>query len=294
MNTKERSRRAPSRGKRQMNRERNVPEVNYTEAKPFNKYKLILRISIVVAVVLALTFGMSIFFKVKNVEVSGTEKYTAWDIREASGIQDGENLLSLSFAKISAKITTALPYVDSVRIGITLPDTVTIQITELPVVYAAAAQDGSWWLISAEGKAVEKCTVNDAAGYTRLLGVQLEGPEIGKTVVAAEPEPETVEGVTVPVTVYARERLDTLLSVAQSLEKSGILGDAASVDVSDMGKITLWYGQRYEVNLGEAVNLAYKVETMKTAIDQMSSYQSGQLDVSFTVYPDKVGFKPFS
>lgn len=291
MNTKERDRR---RNRRQAERNRNVPEVNYTEAKPFNKHKLILRIAIVVAVVLALVFGLSIFFKVRTVEVAGVAKYTEYDIREASGIQDGENLLSLSFAKISAKIMTELPYVDSVRIGITLPGTVTIQITELPVVYAVEAQDGSWWLISAEGKAVEKITSNDAVGYTRLLGVQLKDPEISKTVVAAEPEPEIVDGVTVPVTVYAWERLNALLSIAQSLEKSGILGDAASVDVSDMGEITLWYGQRYEVNLGEAVNVAYKVEAMKTAIDQMSDYQSGQLDVSFTAYPNEVGYKPFS
>lgn len=293
MNTKEQGRRAPRRDRRPVNR-KPEPEVNYTEAKPFNKYKLLLRLAIVVAVVLALVFGMSIFFKVRTVEVAGVEKYTENDVWQASGIQEGESLLSLNFAKISAKIMTELPYIDSVRIGINLPGTVAIQITELPVVYAIEATDNSWWLISAKGKAVEKITASDAVGYTRLLGVQLETPNIGETVVAAEPEPEIVDGVTVPVTVYARERLEALLTIAQSLEKSGVLGDAASVDVSDMGEITLWYGQQYEVNLGEAVNLSYKIEAMKQAIDQMSAYQTGRLDASFTVYPDQVGYKPFS
>ncbi len=291
MNTKERDRR---RNRRQTERNKNVPEVNYTEAKPFNKYKLLLRLAIVVTVVLALIFGLSIFFKVRTVEVAGVGKYTEHQIWEASGIQKGENLLSLSFAKISAKIMTELPYVDSVRIGITLPGTVVIQVTELPVVYAAEATDGSWWLISAEGKAVEKITASDAVGYTRLLGVQLDNPEASKTVVAAEPEPEIVDGVTVPVTVYGRERLAALLTIAQSMETSGIFGAAASVDVSDMGAILLWYGQQYEVNFGEAVNLAYKVEAMKRVIDHPDTPDSGHLDASFTINSEAVVYKPFS
>ena len=239
-------------------------------------------------------FGLSIFFKVRTVEVAGVSKYTEHQVWEASGVQEGENLLSLSFAQISAKIMTELPYVDSVRISITLPGTVVIQITELPVVYAAEATDGSWWLISAEGKAVEKITASDAVGYTRLLGVQLDHPEISKIVVDAEPVPEIVEGVTVRVTVYGRERLAALLTVAQSMEASGIFGDAASVDVSNMGEILLWYGQQYEVNLGEAVNLAYKVEAVKRVIDHPDTPDSGLLDTSFTVYPTEVGYKAFS
>ena len=63
-----------------------TPDVVYTQPDPFNRNRFILRLVTVVAVVLALIFGMSIFFKVKTVTVAGTNKYTAWDVREASGI----------------------------------------------------------------------------------------------------------------------------------------------------------------------------------------------------------------
>ena len=66
-----------------------TPEVVYIPAKPFNRNRLILSLTTVIAVVLALTFGISIFFSVEVITVSGAEKYEAWTVKEASGIQYG-------------------------------------------------------------------------------------------------------------------------------------------------------------------------------------------------------------
>ena len=111
-------------------------EIVYTPSAPFNRGRFALRLATVVAVVLALLFGMSIFFKVANVTVSGNQKYSAWDISQAAGIQEGENLLTLSKARVSGNIISQLPYVKSVRIGIKLPDTVNIEITERAAILA--------------------------------------------------------------------------------------------------------------------------------------------------------------
>ena len=272
-------------------------QIVYTQPKPFNRNRFLLRLATVVAVVLALLFGMSIFFKVKDVTVSGADKYTAWEIREASGLQEGENLLTVSEAKISAKIRTALPYVYSVRVGIKLPDTVNIEITELDVVYAIEAGDGSWWLMDADSKIVDKTTGSAALGYTRVLGVKLDSPVLGEQAKALEPEPETQETgdqiQTVPVTVREAERLNAVISILQYLEDNGVIGQAASLDVTDMTRIELWYSDRYQVILGNTTQLSYKIENMKKAIDQQTKYQSGILDVSFTTWPDQVGFTPF-
>lgn len=52
------------------------PDVVYTQPGPFNRNRFLLQLCSIVAVVLALTFGISLFFTVKHVEVSGMEKYT--------------------------------------------------------------------------------------------------------------------------------------------------------------------------------------------------------------------------
>jgi len=302
---------APRRKRRRMD-----ADVVYTPAKAFDKYRFLLHLVTVVAVVLALTLGMSIFFKVENITVSGAEKYSPWDIREVSGIQDGENLLTLNKAMIGGKIITQLPYVEDVRIGIKLPDTVNIEITELDVVYAAQAADSSWWLMDANGLVLEQTTGIEAEAYTKILGVQLEAPAVGKQAVAAEaipeetqeptdteeetaPEDETVADETLdleavlPETVPASQRLAMAITILQCLEENGIVGGVTSVDVTELYDLQLWYEDRYQVLLGDESQLTYKIGAMKNVIAQMTDYQKGELDVSFTTWPDKVGYTPF-
>ena len=290
------SRQSTTRRPRQTAKKRRpAVDVIYTEPKAFNRNRFVLQLVTVVAVVMALLLGFSIFFKAKNVVVSGAEKYTAWEIRQASGIQDGENLLTLNAAKVGGRIKTNLPYVSQVRVGIKLPDTVCIEIEELDVAYAVEGKDGQWWLVDSGGKVLEQISAAQSKSYTQIVGVQLDAPVVTEKAVAAEPEPEgtTAEGEAVPVTVTAAERLDASMMVAKALEQFGVLGQVVSVDVTDIGSIEMWYGERYQVLVGDTQRVDYKIEAMKQAIEQSSEYQSGVLDVSFTIWPDQVGYTPF-
>lgn len=291
---------AKSRARRAAAPKNPTQEMVYTQPDPFNKGRFALHLLTVVAVVLALLFGMSIFFKVEHVTVAGNHKYTEWDVREASGIQNGENLLTISQAKLSGSIRSQLPYVDTVRIGIKLPDTVKIEIKELDVVYAAQAVDGTWWLIRADGGVVEQAGYADAAQHTRIEGITLADPIVGEKAVAYQAPAETLEsGETVPVTVLASQQLDTAISILQFLEGNRIIGDIASLNVTDMANIEMWYGERYQILLGDTSQLSYKIGLVKTAIDSMESYDSGVLDASLTIQPDPekeyhVIYTPFS
>ena len=105
-------------------------DVIYTPPKPFKRGRFLLHLATVAAVVLAVVLGMSIFFKVETIKVSGCSKYSAWEVSEASGIEKGSNLMTLSRAQVSGSIMSRLPYVKTVRVGINLPDTVNIEIVE--------------------------------------------------------------------------------------------------------------------------------------------------------------------
>ena len=82
--------------------------------------------------------------------------------------------------------------------------------------------------------------------------------------------------------------------ILQHLEANDIVGEAASIDVSSLSNIELWYGQRFQVKLGDANNMNIKISWMKSAVNQRSDYDMGILDVSFTTWPDRVGYTPFS
>lgn len=292
------ARTSPTTSRRRTTSKKPTPDVVYTQPGPFNRNRFLLQIASVIAVVLALVFGMSIFFKVKVVTVSGVEKYTEWDVRQASGIQDGENLLGISEPKISSSIKAKLPYVNKVRVGIKLPDTVKIEVEELDVVYAIEAEDSSWWFMRSDGSIVEKTNSADAAQHTQVLGVKIKKPVVGDLAVAAQQQ--AADGETAPVTVLASEQLSAAVSILQYLEESGIIGEAASVDVSNTSSLVLWYADRFQIYLGDTTQLLYKIGLIKTAIDEhMEPYDSGILDASLTIQPDadkeyQVIYTPFN
>jgi len=307
MDTKQRNRSAAVRRKRtvssdksraaaaqkkqgQENKVKSAPEVVYTAPKPFNRNRLLLRLATVAAVVIAFLLSVSVFFKVQNVQVSGNLKYEAYTVREASGIADGENLITLSRAKAAGKIIEALPYVKSVRIGIKLPDTVMINIEEVEVTYAIQARDDSWWLLSSGGKVLDKDEAGQHTSHTKLLGVQIELPQVGETAVAMEPPAKTdEEGNTIPVTVTAAQRLQAALDIARNLETNHIIGKAASIDVTSVMDMEVWYGQKFQVKLGDSVALAEKISRMKNVIDYMDAnkpYASGVIDLTNPNNPD--------
>ena len=274
-----------------------TPAVIYTQPQAFNRNRLLVQLITMTAVVVALVLGLSVFFKVENIHVSGAEVYSEWAIREASGLNEGDNLLTFSHARSAALIKANLPYVDTVRFGIKLPDTVNIIVKEDEVVYAVKDQNGQWWLMNSDGRIVEMGDNSKASNHTQVLGVVLEDPVVDERAVAMEAvSTETVpEGETVPlVTTTGAQRLTAALQILKALEENDIVGDAASVDVTRIEDIILWYGSRYQVNLGDSSRLDYKIACMNDVILQMSDYQSGILDISFTIWPTQVGYTPFA
>lgn len=268
-------------------------DVVYLPPKPFSRNRLLLRLASMVAVVLALVLGISVFFKVETVMVSGNQKYSAEAILEASGIQLGDNLLTFSRAKAGGKIIGTLPFVEKVRFGIKLPGTVNIEITEVEVGYAAADANGSWWLISSAGKVLEQLSSGANSGYTNILGIHLDAPSVGGQARALEEQTTQTDeaGNPIPIAVTAEKRLRTALNILQYLEQNGIIGEAASVDVTELGDIRMQYGRKYQVKLGDDTQLGYKISVLKAAVAKVAQeypYSTGMLDISD---PENINYK---
>ena len=261
-----------------------TPDVVYIPPKPFSRNRLILGLAIVSVVVIAVVLSLSLFFKVdtQKIVVSGNDKYSAWQVFEASGIQNGEGLLTFSRARAAGNIRRLLPYVKEVRIGIKLPDTVNIEIVEVAVTYAVKDQNDSWWLLDSGGRVVEPAPAEGIESVPKILGVHIEDPQAGSQAVAFEPtQTETgPDGALLPVPVKAAQRLSIALDITGYLETNGIIGQVKSIDVNSVSDIQLWYERQYQVKLGDKTQLAEKIATMKSYIDQLQSHDSGLLDFS--------------
>ena len=290
----------------------NTPAVIYTQPASFNRDRLIVQLITVLAVVAAFMIGLSVFFKVKVITVSGATVYSPYSIQEASGITEGDNLLTFSRARAASQIRAKLPYVKSVRIGIKLPDTVNIEIKEDSVVYAIQDDTGIWWLMNSDGKVTEMANNSRASNYTQIVGVTLADPAVGQIGVATERTAAALESTdgtdaaseetTLPTVastvVTGAEKLDVVLQILVAMEDNDIVGSIASIDVTYLDDIVLWYGTQYQVNLGDGTDtvhpLNYKIACMYDAILQMADYTTGILDVSFTIRENQVVLTPFS
>lgn len=264
-------------------------QVVYTDAKTFNKKRLFWRLGGIVAVVLALVFGMSIFFKVDKITVTGVDGHMQYAVYEACGIREGDNLLGISKAKVSGRILQSLPYVDSVQIRINLPDTVNIEVKAVDITYVVEDTAGMLWLISASGKVVEACDETKAKDYTRITGVLLNFPQVGKTAVAYEAPPQGTEDADASA-VLASDRLNAALSIAKTAQEIGMLEGIDSIDVTSLSDLKMYYDDRLEILFGDNQNLSEKVATAQSAIAQLNDLDKGILDISYRIRPDDVIF----
>ena len=216
--------------------------------------------------------------------VSGNGKYSEWSVYEASGIREGDSLLFFGQANASSKIIDALPYVKMVRYEIKLPGTVHIIVEEAPVAYSVQSEDGTWWLMTAQGRLTEQVNAAVASSCAKLEGFVLRAPAVGESAVALE----TGEG-----SVTGADRLRVALEILVQLEANELFGKVTSINLSGLQSLEFWCGQQYQVKLGNSDRLDYKIAAVKTAMEEMSDYQRGILDASFTVFPDSVGYMQF-
>ncbi len=271
-------------------------EVVYTQAKPFHIRRLLLHLLTVFALVLAVFMGLSVFFKVDRIEVTGANKHSADAVAAASGIENGDSLFFFGRASAYSRIKKELAYVKDVRFGIELPGTVKILIEEVPVVYAIQDTQGIWWMMDSDGKITEQGDSASVRDCTHIVGIYLQNPQVGQAAVAAEPKtepPAEGEEEQPPAVSYEADKLKAALAITKQLEANEILGKVTEVDVADHQELTLQYGTRFLVELGDVSQMDYKIALVKAAVEQVASQWTGILDVTLQTIKDGIQFRPF-
>ena len=69
-------------------------------------------------------------FKIDTIQVVGESRYDPQEIISLSGVEKGENLITIDTAEGEAAIMSRMPYLETVRIKRKIPSTVNIEVTE--------------------------------------------------------------------------------------------------------------------------------------------------------------------
>ena len=221
----------------------------------------------------AIVTALILFFRVEDVLVEGGVRYTEAEILEAAGIEEGENLFLLDRNAIAREITGRLPYVQSVQTRLRLPDTVVVEITETTA--AAAVESGEeLWLISGQGKVLERGESAAAESYPVVTGCTLLLPTAGSAMALPEDGNITAE---------------QLLALLQVLSQRGMLGETSRIDCSDEEVLVLRYADRFDVELPYDADFDKKMLTLGTIVDTLEVNETGTIILTL---PDRSFFKP--
>lgn len=222
-------------------------------------YKLLVFFVICGAIVAA----MAVFFKVENIEVTGSSRYTAQQIADSGDIHVGDNLFLINKFRASEAITQKLPYISSVRISRKMPDTICIAVVENGAI-CAIEQPGSDWLISSTGKLVEKTAAGEDATY--IVGLTPLDPQEGKALQVA------------PEQAAAR---DSLLRLMTALEEREALRRCSRIDLQSGEEIIIRFDGRFDVLLAPDADFGYKLDCLLMVVDtKLEQNEKGTIDLT--------------
>lgn len=229
------------------------------------------RLFIMLSVTAAIILTLVIFFRVRHVEVEGNRYYTAEEISSICGVEEGDNLLTLSRGEIAGNIMAQRHYVKNVRVSRKLPNTVMLAIEEYPVTYTVQDTQGNNYLITADGKAVEIVDDKEAKNHIPILGLNIQPSVLGETVRLAQEEGvETTDA----------GKLSSLIRLLQAIEDAELAKLISSVNIPTSRNITVWYTDRFEVALGSIERIDYKLEYLKIAVSKQKIYDTGTIDLT--------------
>lgn len=223
------------------------------------RFAFLYRLLCFVLICAAIVGALVLFFKVDTISVSGNDRYSRETILAASGVSEGDNLFLLNKYDAAARITEALPYVESVRLSRKLPGTLCIDIVECSDP-AGIQQDGHCWLISPEGKLVDS-PAEAPNGCPMVVGLSLTDPQVGS--LAAVPEEQSGD-------------LARLLELLRQLRSKGMTAQIGEIRFEESG-IVLRYQDRLDVYLDREDDFAYRLRYLAAVLEKLEENETGTI-----------------
>ena len=220
-----------------------------------------------------------LFFVIKDVSVTGNELYDEEEILAASAIRTGDNLYSFRASGAESRITFLCPYVKSAEVSRTVPDKVSIAVTEDEAVFRVNVW-GDTVLLSAGLRVLE---VRGGEETKETPEGQPDGLPAGLIELILPAVDKSVAGRVLSFSEERSERyIRTVLSavLASDLCKEGMLDQ---IDLTDEYKITMKACGKYSLKCGDEKDMERKLKFGYATVtsSDFNSELRASIDLSF-------------
>lgn len=223
------------------NRERLAREEALQKAKKARKVRkardTIISFALIIAVFAVMCVVVyRLLFKVSEINVVGSESYTAEEIIEASGIGVGDHLYSFRASTLEKNVILRCPQVKSVEVNRSAPKKVTLTVSEKPCAFYADFY-GEYRAVSSDLRVLYSVTRDEAQERGLVL---LRLPAVTKAVAGSEAKYSSVR------------RDDYIYTVTEALQNSELWGRVSAVDLTGKYDIEIVCDGKYLLTLGDS------------------------------------------
>lgn len=227
---------------------------------------------------------LAMFFRTKEIVVTGNDRYTAEELISASGIQLEQNIFSVDRERTAAQIKSVFSYLEEVRVVPVMPTTMEIRVVEsIPQLTVVNSAD-SYSLLSTGGRIIEQSAGLAGEELPLVVGTDFSWCDQG-----AYPEELPAEVVNrrhkehreaTEEELEAVRVMQTLRYVMASVAAAGLEG-VNYIDVSDELSTSILWDKRALIRLGTELELERKLSFAKAILEQeLGEDFVGTIDVS--------------
>ncbi len=241
-----------------------------------NKFKKTVVAIAVIAIIAALGIFVcseNLFF-VKGIDVknlsedeylSSHNPYTEEEMLEGLGIKKESGLYDFDASAAEKSAKYSLPYIKEIKISRRWPSTVVAKVKfEKPTYYISV--ENNLYILSDNLKVLERTKDYEKIELGSLILLECDG--IHNCIVG--------EKLGIPKDIE-----EIIAEIDKHIEAFEVKKDISHINVSDMFNLSIMYGTKYNVKLGDAKNIETKIEFMKRVIENRTDDTSGgTIDVS--------------
>ena len=206
--------------------------------------------------VVTVLLAIFLLFKVSTIKITGDviEKYGTDEILRVSGCKTGENLVFLPTGSREEALKEQLPYIGEVEFIRHFPGTLEIRVTAAKVA-ACVSSGGGWLYVNDSGKILEN-QKEPQNGILQILGLSPLDTEPGDHLRLEDSS--------------AQDACDAILKTVAELEMTQ---EFTRVDISNLSDIRLLYQDRIELQLGNVLDLDYKIELGCRSLEKLEKLE---------------------
>lgn len=241
-----------------------------------------LPVYLVVGILLVLVFvvlSLTVLFHLDRFRVEGEIPYSEEEVVAATGLAGGENLLRLNTDAVEKQILANLPYLETVEVSVSLPDTLTVTCTSAKE-YAYVAKGEICWIVDRKGRVLAE-THKPGEDLLCLSGVNppeaflAENAEKGERTYIVFDDVRTSEAFT---------------ALADELEDT-TLGKITQIRMPSYLDISFVVENRIKVRLGTMVDMPYKMKYVNRLFQEENVIPTDDLAVIDASNTERVSVK---